>query len=210
MSQTDPIAQLMRRIEELERRVRRTVYQGLVTDVDKAKRMVRVDDGMADDDADPNKTDWLYWVELAGSGSGSLKTKTLPVVGQQVTVISPSGTPESAIVVAGHFTDDNTKPDSDDDDYVRMNGDGAVSRMKGKTIEHKIGDKASVLLEEAKITLKVGNSTIVMDESSITLTSTAIATVGTTNLGLDDKSDTNLPKVVTLTGPAKKTFAKPG
>jgi phage baseplate assembly protein V len=136
---TDPIAQLLRRIEELERRVRRTVYQGTVTDVDKSKRMVRVDDGLADDDAEPNKTDWLYWVELAGSGSGSLKSKTLPVVGQAVTVISPCGTPEQGIVIPGHFTDDNPKPDSDDDDYVLTNGDGATVRMKGKLIELKIG-----------------------------------------------------------------------
>jgi hypothetical protein len=25
--------------------------------------MVRVDDGFGDPDADPHKTDWLYWVE---------------------------------------------------------------------------------------------------------------------------------------------------
>jgi phage baseplate assembly protein V len=206
---TDPIAQLLRRVEELERRVRRTVYQGTVTDVDKSKRMVRVDDGLADADADPHKTDWLYWTELAGSGSGSLKSKTLPVVGQAVTVICPSGTPESGIVIPGHFTDDNTEPDSDDDDYVRMNGDGAVSRMKGKEIEHKIGDNVSIKLDDNLITLKVGNSTITIEPNQITLTSDTIETVGTTNLLLDSKSDTLLPNVLVLGGaPAKKTFAK--
>jgi hypothetical protein len=86
---TDPIAQLLRRVEELERRVRRIVYQGTVIDVDKTKHMVRVDDGFGDTDADPHKTDWLCWVELAGSGRS--RARRCPIVGQAVTVICPSG-----------------------------------------------------------------------------------------------------------------------
>jgi len=36
---TDPLAQLLRRVEELKRRTRHIVYQGTVTDVDASKRM---------------------------------------------------------------------------------------------------------------------------------------------------------------------------
>jgi phage baseplate assembly protein gpV len=145
-----------------------------------------------------------------GLGLRLAQEQDAPVVGQAVTVICPSGMPETGIVLPGHFTDANPKPDSDDD-YVRMNGDGAVSRMKGKEIEHKIGDNVSVKLDDNLITLKVGNSTITIEPNQITLISDTIATVGTTNLGHDSKSETLVPNVLVVGDvSAKKTFAKKG
>jgi hypothetical protein len=81
--------------------------------------------------------------------------------------------------------------------------------MKGKQIEHKIGDKVSGPLEEKKVTLKVGTSTIVMEENQITLTSDTIATVGhhEPRSGQQGRYPST-QRARSRQRPAKKTFAK--
>lgn len=113
----DPYLFLLNKIEDLERRVRRIVVFGTVTDVDHKRGLVRVDDGMGTE-GEPNKTDWLPWAEHAGK----IKTRTMPSVGQQVTVLSPSGTPETGIVMIGWYNENNKMPKADAGEYVFING----------------------------------------------------------------------------------------
>jgi hypothetical protein len=115
---TDPIAQLVRRVEELERRLRRTIVRGVVTDVDHKKGLVRVDDGLGTEDGDPNITDWLPWAEHAGK----IKTRTMPSKGQGVTILAPSGAYEDAIVMKGWFNENNKMPKADKGEHVFING----------------------------------------------------------------------------------------
>jgi len=117
MSSTDPIAALLKRIEELERRVRRMVYDGVVTDVDHKKGLVRVDDALATE-GEPHKTDWLPWAEHAGK----IKTRTMPSVGQSVRVISSGGDPTQGMVTIGWFNENNKMPKAEKGEHVFVNG----------------------------------------------------------------------------------------
>jgi phage baseplate assembly protein V len=138
----DPIAHIVRELEEIKRRMRRMMFHGLVTDVDAEKRLVRVSDGTKDEQGEEVKTNWLPWAELAGG----LKTKTLPTKGQQVFVCSPDGLLEKGFVSAGFFTEQNKPPDSKDDEYVLTNG--------------KEGDKKiHIAIRDDKITIASGDKT---------------------------------------------------
>ena len=160
---SDPIAQLVRKIEELERRMRRMFFMGKVTDVDPVKRLVRVSDGMKNDDGTPVKTDWLPWAEL----SGGLKSKTLPTAGQQVSVLSPSGLLETGLVIPGFFTDDNAKPDADDDEWVLTNGKVKQS-IKDKTLTVTSGN-STFFVKDDQIDGKVGSSEVSIKADSIVM-----------------------------------------
>lgn len=114
----DPIAALLNRIEDLERRIRRIVYDGVITDVDHKKGLVRVDDGMGTEDGELHKTDWLPWAEHAGK----IKTRTMPSVGQSVRVMSPSGDPTQGMVSIGWFNKNNKMPKAEKGEHVFING----------------------------------------------------------------------------------------
>jgi phage baseplate assembly protein V len=198
----DPIAQLMRRIEEIERRQRRQLFAGKVTDVDAAKRRVRVSDGLKDDTGQPVKTTWLPWAELAGG----LKSKTLPTVGQQVMVACPSGLMENGMVFAGFFTDSNPKPDADDEEYILTNGKIKIS-IKDQTWTLKNGE-ISIVLDNEKIVLKVNETEIELKAETINAISKTIFLVGATHSGVGARNEPAIPKVLTDAGPAEQSFAK--
>jgi hypothetical protein len=109
---------LVNKVEEIERRFRRMIFYGVVTDVDHSRGLVRVDDGMGTEEGALNKTDWLPWAEHAGK----IKTRTMPSVGQQVTVLCPSGVPEQGIVTIGWFNENNKMPKAESGEYVFING----------------------------------------------------------------------------------------
>jgi|SRR5215813_303296 len=186
MSETGPFlpALLLRKVEDLERRVRRMFFMGSVTDVDPAKRLVRVDDGLGTEGV-PNKTDWLPWAEL----SGSLKTKTLPKVGQQVAVLSPSGLLEQGLVIPGYFTDQDPKPDSDQDDYVLTNG------------------KVKVAIKGSAFTITVGSTEVEIKDGTVNIKADQVITVGKTYLGENGKDQTQGDKVLTEAGNARKVWS---
>lgn len=175
---SDPIAQIIRRVEEVERRMRRMFFAGSVTDIDSQKRLVRVTDGV-DDEGKEMKTDWLPWREL----SGTLKTKTLPSVGQQVTVQAPSGLLEDGWVSSGFFTQDNPPPTADDHDYVMTNGTVHIS-LKGDTFTVKSGNKSTFTVKGDHITSTVDDSTVDVKSGHINAQSPKVHTVGDTHLGV--------------------------
>ena len=91
----DPIAHIVRELEEIKRRMRRMMFHGLVTDVDAEKRLVRVSDGTKDEQGQEVKTDWLPWAELAGG------LKTLPEVNSFLTTYVAPYPKALGAIVAG-------------------------------------------------------------------------------------------------------------
>jgi phage baseplate assembly protein V len=196
----DPIAHIVRELEEIKRRMRRMMFHGLVTDVDAEKRLVRVSDGTKDEQGQEVKTNWLPWAELAGG----LKTKTLPTKGQQVFVCAPDGLLEKGFVSAGFFTDENKPPDSKDDEYVLTNGKEGDKKIHIAIKDDKItiasGDKTSLTITKDKMTAKVDGSEIEIKPDHVNFVSRNMHHVGNSHLAVEEKDQQAAELMVTQTG----------
>lgn len=122
---------LLRRIPEIERRVRNMMRYVTVAEVDPQKGLVRV----KDDGGDPDQTfesHWIPWMEQAGQ----TKTWTPPSVGQPMMILSPSGNMADAIAVSGRFSNQNPQPSQNGDENVEKIGNTTITRSGNKvTIE---------------------------------------------------------------------------
>ena len=197
----DPIAHIVRELEEIKRRMRRMMFHGLVTDVDAEKRLVRVSDGTKDEQGQEVKTDWLPWAELAGG----LRTKTLPTKGQQVFVCSPDGLLEKGFVTPGFFTDENTPPESKDDEYVLTNNPKQGEKkihiaIKDDRITIASGDKTSLTITKDKMTAKVDGSEIEIKPDHVNFVSQNMHHVGNSHLAVEQKDQEAAELMITQTG----------
>lgn len=82
----DQMADLYRRVAELERRARNRKRTGKVIEVDHARGLARVE--LSRPDGTPYVSPWLPWQEVA---SGGIKSHIPPTVGEQVAVVSENG-----------------------------------------------------------------------------------------------------------------------
>ena len=80
------VAELVRRVEEAERRLTNVMRPGRVAQVDAQKGLVKLAYAKDENGADV-VSPWLRWMERAGG----IKTWTPPSVGEQVLMFSPSG-----------------------------------------------------------------------------------------------------------------------
>lgn len=103
----DMIADLYRRIAELERRGANRKRTGLVTDVDEKKGLFRVDLGQDPVSGEPFKSPWLPAQELA---MGGVKSSFMPTVGEQVDVVSETGDISDGYISMSLPTDKNPRP----------------------------------------------------------------------------------------------------
>jgi hypothetical protein len=159
MSRLDPIVQLIQKVEDMDRRMRRMIVHGTITDVDHKKGLVRLDDGMGTEEGEDgkkeNKTDWLPWAEHAGK----IKTRTMPSVGQSVVCMSPSGDMAQGIVRKGWYNENNKMPKAEGGEYTFINGtshkqtisNGPEDKTKGGDgSESTAGQQASPAEKEKK------------------------------------------------------------
>lgn len=82
----DQMADVYRRLAELERRARNRKRTGKVVEVDHAKGLARVE--LSRQGGKPFLSPWMPWQEVA---SGGIKSHIPPTVGEQVTVVSENG-----------------------------------------------------------------------------------------------------------------------
>lgn len=124
---------LLRRIPEIERRVRNMMRYVTVAEVDAAKGLVKLkDDG--EDPAQTLETDWVPWMEQAGQ----TKTWTPPSVGQPMMLFSPSGNIADAIALAGRFSNQNAQPSQKGDENMVTIG-GTTITTSGNKVHIKTG-----------------------------------------------------------------------
>lgn len=129
---------LLRRIPEIERRVRNMMRYVTVAEVDAAKGLVK----LKDDGEDPDQTletDWVPWMEQAGQ----TKTWTPPSVGQPMMLFSPSGNIADAIALAGRFSNQNAQPSQKGDENMVTIG-GTTITTSGDKVHIK---SATIVLE---------------------------------------------------------------
>ncbi|CAI1148077.1 phage baseplate assembly protein V [Serratia ficaria] len=108
--------QTLESISELARAVRNLVRIGVVTDVDTARALCRVQSG-------GNKTDWLHWLTPR---AGAARTWWAPSVGEQVLLLAIGGELDTAFVLPGIYSDDSPPPSASSSAYHISFHDGAV------------------------------------------------------------------------------------
>ena len=168
----DPIAQLVFKIEELERRLANVVRCGKVTEVahdGENKGKVKFSDGKDDKDEDCFRSDWTTWNEKSGDKS----ERSMPSVGQQVMMLSPGGLPELGWCQPGGYVKDDDMPEAKAGEAVYRKRDkdeqgnvldvttidGAGKRAVTATESHSttVGDYSHTMTKDGGHVFKAGD-----------------------------------------------------
>lgn len=131
------LAELAMRVAELERKLAGMVRHGTVAEVDTAQGLVRLKFGTADGGGD-----FLGpWVPY-GQTAGAVKAHIPPSVGQQMTVISPSGDWRQSIALPMTWSNENASPGSGADPVItygsvriEVRTDGVKVSVGGASVE---------------------------------------------------------------------------
>lgn len=123
---SDPMRELFKRVEELERRVGQMVVRGKIKEVDLDKALARVEYG-------PEQvTAWLPWKPIR---TGKAIVWWSPEVGEGVTVIS-EGDLTLGEIFPGSYHKDFAAPSNDPDLFLIEFGDG--SKVAHNRASHKL------------------------------------------------------------------------
>ncbi|MFP2505405.1 phage baseplate assembly protein V [Buttiauxella gaviniae] len=110
-------------LQDLARLLRNLIRTGIVTDVDTARALCRVETGGI-------TTDWLHWLTPR---AGRSRTWWAPSVGEQVLVLAIGGELDTAFVLPGIYSDDNPAPSASADALHISFPDGAVMEYEPDT-----------------------------------------------------------------------------
>jgi hypothetical protein len=116
---------MRRRLAALERRFGSQGRTGVVTEVDAANGLARVQ--LTDGDA-PMLTGWIPWTEPA---AGANKTHNPPSVGQQVEIKSESGDLHDATIQGSLNSASNGRPSGAGDEFVLLSVGAASIKATG-------------------------------------------------------------------------------
>lgn len=158
----DFLADMVRRIAEIERRQASTVMQGTVHEVDPKAGTVRIRYGGSNDE--PFLSPPIPYAQMAGA----LKAHTPPSVGQQMTVINGGGDYRQGLAVPMTWSESNAAPSDKGDENVitygnfraELRGDELLITLGGLSLSIK-GDGA---------TFKVGGVTHVISGNGVDTT----------------------------------------
>lgn len=103
---------------ELARRLANLIRLGTVAHIDAAQARIRVNTGQI-------LTDWLPWLALR---AGTTSTWSLPSIGEQVVLLSPSGDPAQSIALPAVYSDAHPAPSSNPTEHTIVFPDGAHIR----------------------------------------------------------------------------------
>ena len=121
------LADLIARVADLERRVAGQFRHGTVHEVDAAKQRCRLKLG-EDANGVPFLGPWVPYAQQAGD----LKAHVPVSVGQQMTLMSPTGDFRQGIAVPFTFSESNPSPSDQADEIVATYGDVRIT-VKGDT-----------------------------------------------------------------------------
>lgn len=110
-------------LQDLARLLRNFIRTGVVTDVDTARALCRVETGGI-------TTDWLHWLTPR---AGRSRTWWAPSVGEQVLVLAVGGELDTAFVLPGIYSDDHPAPSASADALHISFPDGAVMEYEPET-----------------------------------------------------------------------------
>lgn len=146
-------------IQELARAIRNLIRSGVVTEVDTVQGLCRVQSGGI-------QTTWLNWLTTR---AGRSRTWWAPSVGEQVLLLAIGGELDTAFVLPGIFSDDNSAPSASADAWHVVFPDGAVMEYEPETSALKVtGIKTADVTASESITATVP-LVLVKASTSITL-----------------------------------------
>lgn len=124
------VAAQARQIEELRRRARGRSREGIVTQADPAKGLVRVDVGT------PGRPFVTGWIPAEALSTGDLAIQADPVVGQHVRVVSESGDLTDAVVALSSFSASAPRPAARGGElHLRLGSTRITATADGVTLE---------------------------------------------------------------------------
>lgn len=127
---------------ELIRRIENIVRLGVIADVDLGNAQVRVRIDAQDEDDASLLSNWIPWKSMR---AGTVRVWSAPSLGEQCTILSPGGDMAQGVALPGIYSDDTPPADA----------------------------SAHTLVVDAPanggITLRCGDSRLVIDSTSITL-----------------------------------------
>ena len=144
-------SELAGRIAELERRISQIIRSGTVDQVDAASGLVRlkIGSGATGELLSP-------WVSYGQTG-GALKAHIPPSVGQQMTLMSPSGGFDQSIALPMGFSDANPSPSSAGDQNVITFGSATIT-LNGSGLTIAVGG-VSMAISSAGVAITGGSVT---------------------------------------------------
>lgn len=110
-------------LSDISRILRNLIRTGVVTDIDTAQALCRVETGGI-------TTAWLHWLTPR---AGRSRTWWAPSVGEQVLVLAIGGELDTAFVLPGIYSDDNPAPSASADALHISFPDGAVMEYEPET-----------------------------------------------------------------------------
>lgn len=146
-------------ITELDRRISNLIQIGTIAEADYEKAKLKVIIGNI-------ITDWLPWLTRR---AGSDSDWWAPEVGEQVVILSPSGELKQAVILPSIYQSAYPAIDDSPDISKFTYKDGTI--IKYNRLSHKMDID---IVSSGSIEIKVGNSKIFMDGSSIKISSDRI------------------------------------
>jgi phage baseplate assembly protein gpV len=131
------LVELVMRVNELERRFASAFRHGTVEQVDAEKHVVRIRIGEPEESSNgqPFLSPWVPYGQFAGA----LKVHTPPSVGQQMTMLNPTGDFRQAVAIPLTWSDANPSPSNSKDEHVLTFGDVRIT-LKSGSVAFKAGD----------------------------------------------------------------------
>ncbi|HEY0288561.1 MAG TPA: phage baseplate assembly protein V [Pseudomonas sp.] len=116
---------------------------------------------------------WVRWHSVA---AGKARHWRAPSMGEQGTLLSPSGVPSLGRFIAGLYSDAGAQPDNRDHVEVWRFDDG------GSLVYDWEANTYDITLPTGTGTIKVGGSTFVITDTDVTVTSSLIKLAGNTQI----------------------------
>lgn len=157
------IVELVARVTDLERRVAGVMRHGTVAEVDPGRQRMRLDFGPAHGGQGRFLSPWLPYAQF----SGALRVHTPPTVGQQFTVMSPSGDFQQAVAVPLTHHAGNPSPSTAGDENVITYGN--VRMTLSDDLVHVDVGGSLLKMTAAEITLSTHGSSIVLNADGVTI-----------------------------------------
>ena len=157
------IVELVARVTDLERRIAGVMRHGTVAVVDPGRQRMRLDFGPTHGGQGRFLSPWLPYAQF----SGALRVHTPPTVGQQFTVMSPTGDFQQAVAVPLTHHAGNPSPSTAGDENVITYGNVRMT-LADDLARVDVGG-AILKMTAAEITLSTNGSSIVLNADGVTI-----------------------------------------
>lgn len=128
----DPIVALVKRVADLERRLRNMRRTGTIAEVGTGENAGKYRVKLSEQNGKPYLSDWIKTRQI---GAGGVKIDVLHTVGEQVDLVSESGDLTDARIDFSTYSDSNQRANSDTPLHIKI--DGTEIKASGSVVHIK-------------------------------------------------------------------------